>query len=209
MKGVHNDYTETSAPRRLREIVGDAEAERRFKKRWAIIQVWRPIRGTVLIDPLGICDGRTIPQKGFILVQRRYKYRTGEVYHIAHNPEHVWYYFPQMERDEALVFKVFDTDAEHADALHRALARSTIPTRRRTRRRAKASRPGRSRSSTRGQTDTSARTRWQITPIQSQLFRLRHQRESSPQTIRSLSRPEWWDGKSARWVTCSVWPTSE
>jgi hypothetical protein len=110
VKGVHNDYTEKSAPRRLREIVGDAEAERRFKKRWAIIQVWRPIRGAVMIDPLGICDGRSIPEKGFILVQRRYKDRTGEVYHIAYNPEHVWYHFPQMTRDEALVFKVFDSD---------------------------------------------------------------------------------------------------
>ena len=111
VKSVHNDYTETSAPRRLREIVGDAEAERRFKKRWAIIQLWRPIRGKVLIDPLAICDGRSIPQQGFIRVERRYKYRTGEVYHIAHNPAHEWYYFPRMERDEALVFKVFDSDA--------------------------------------------------------------------------------------------------
>lgn len=110
VKGVHNDYTEKSAPRRLREIVGDAEAERRFRKRWAIIQVWRPIRSKVMIDPLGMCDGRTIPEKGFILVQRRYKDRTGEVYHIAYNPKHVWYHFPQMERHEALVFKVFDTD---------------------------------------------------------------------------------------------------
>jgi hypothetical protein len=111
VKGVHNDYTEASAPRRLREIVGDVEAERRMKKRWAIVQVWRPIRGKVLIDPLGICDGRSIPREGFIRVERRYKYRTGEVYHIAHHPAHVWYYFPHMERDEALVFKVFDSDA--------------------------------------------------------------------------------------------------
>ena len=110
VKGVHNDYTESSAPRRLRDILGDAEAERRFKKRWAIIQVWRPIRGKVMTDPLGICDGRTIPHRGFILVQRRYRDRTGEVYHIAYNSEHVWYYFPRMERNEALVFKVFDTD---------------------------------------------------------------------------------------------------
>ena len=110
VKGVHNDYTEASAPRRLREIVGDAEAERRFIKRWAIIQVWRPIRGTVMMDPLGICDGRSIPQKGFIRVQRRYKDRTGEVYHISHNPSHVWFHFPRMERHEALVFKVFDSD---------------------------------------------------------------------------------------------------
>jgi hypothetical protein len=110
VKGVHNDYTEDSAPRRLREIVGDAEAERRFRKRWAIIQVWRPIRGKVVIDPLGICDGRSIPQQGFIRVERRYKDRTGVVYHIAHNPMHVWYYFPHMTRNEALVFKVFDSD---------------------------------------------------------------------------------------------------
>ena len=111
VKGVHNDYTEASAPRRLRDIVGDEEAERRFRKRWAVVQVWRPIRGKVLIDPLGICDGRSIPQQGFIRVERRYKDRTGEVYHIAHHPAHVWYYFPHMERDEALVFKVFDSDA--------------------------------------------------------------------------------------------------
>ena len=111
VKGVHNDYTEASAPRRLRDIVGDAEAERRLKKRYAIVQVWRPIRSKVLIDPLGICDGRSIPQKGFIRVERRYKDRTGEVYHIAHNPAHEWFHFPQMERHEALVFKVFDSDA--------------------------------------------------------------------------------------------------
>lgn len=111
VKGVHNDYTETSAPRRLRDIVGEVEAERRLKKRWAIIQVWRPIRGKVLAEPLGICDGRTIPQKGFIRIERRYKNRTGETYHIAHDPAHEWFYFPEMERHEALVFKVFDSDA--------------------------------------------------------------------------------------------------
>ena len=110
VKGVHNDYTEASAPRRVRDFLGDAEAERRFKRRWAIIQVWRPIRGDVQMDPLGICDGRSIPREGFIRVERRYKDRTGEVYHIAHNPAHVWFWFPRMTRNEALVFKVFDSD---------------------------------------------------------------------------------------------------
>ena len=110
VKGVHNDYTEKSAPQRLRDILGDAEAEQRFKKRWAIVQVWRPIRGNVKVDPLAICDARSIPQEGFILLQRRYKYRTGEVYHIAYNPSHMWFYFPEMTRNEALVFKVFDSD---------------------------------------------------------------------------------------------------
>ena len=114
VKGVHNDYTEASAPQRVRDFLGDAEAERRFKKRWAIIQVWRPIRGDVQMDPLGICDGRSIPRKGFIRVERRYKDRTGEVYHIAHNPAHEWFWFPRMTRNEALVFKVFDSDESKA-----------------------------------------------------------------------------------------------
>jgi hypothetical protein len=110
VRGVHNDYTENSAPRRLRDILGDEEAEKRMKKRFAIIQVWRPIRGKVYADPLGICDARSIPREGFILLQRRYPHRTAEVYHIAYNPRHLWYYFPEMARDEALVFKVFDSD---------------------------------------------------------------------------------------------------
>ena len=44
-------------------------------------------------------------------MERRYPHRTAEVYHIAHNPAHVWFYFPQMTRNEALMFKVFDSDA--------------------------------------------------------------------------------------------------
>jgi hypothetical protein len=111
VKGVHNDYTENSAPRRLRQILGDAEAERRLKQRFAIIQVWRPIRRKVLVDPLAICDARSIPQKGFVVLQRRYPDRTAEVYHITYDPRHIWYHFPEMERHEALVFKVFDSDA--------------------------------------------------------------------------------------------------
>ena len=43
--------------------------------------------------------------------ERRYRDRTAETYHIAHNPAHRWFYFPNMTRDEALVFKVFDSDA--------------------------------------------------------------------------------------------------
>ena len=114
VRGVHNDYTERSAPQRLRDILGDAEAERRMRGRFAIIQVWRPIRGNVLADPLAMCDARTIPREGFIPMQRRYRHRTAETYHIAYHPSHAWFYFPQMTRDEAIVFKVYDTGTEAA-----------------------------------------------------------------------------------------------
>ncbi len=66
-----------------------------------------------MIDPLAICDARTIPQEGFILLQRRYPHRTAEG--LPHRPSSripLWYDFPQMDaHDEALVFKVFDFDA--------------------------------------------------------------------------------------------------
>lgn len=108
---VHNDYTERSAPQRVRDFLPEDEAEAALKRRYAIIQTWRSIAPRVERDPLALCDGRTIPEKGFIRYERRYRYRTGETYHIAYSPEHRWYWFPHMTREEALVFKVFDTDA--------------------------------------------------------------------------------------------------
>ena len=35
--------------------------------------------------------------------------RTGETYAITYNPAHQWYWFPRMRREEALVFKVYDS----------------------------------------------------------------------------------------------------
>lgn len=108
--GVHNDYTEQSAPRRVRDILPD-EADELLKRRFGIVQLWRNIsHDPIESNPLGMCDGRTIPEEGFILLQRRYSYRTAEVYHIAYNAAHRWYYFPRMTRNEALIFKVFDSD---------------------------------------------------------------------------------------------------
>ena len=108
---VHNDYTERSAPQRVRDFLPEDEAEAALEKRYAIIQTWRSIAPRVERDPLALCDGKTIPEEGFIPYQRRYRYRTGETYHITYNPAHRWFWFPQMTREEALVFKVYDTDA--------------------------------------------------------------------------------------------------
>jgi hypothetical protein len=106
---VHNDYTELSAPQRVKDFFPN-EYETLLKKRFAIIQTWRSILPTVETEPLALCDGRTIPKTGFIRNQRRYKNRTAETYHISYNSSHRWYYFPLMKANEALVFKVYDTD---------------------------------------------------------------------------------------------------
>jgi hypothetical protein len=108
---AHNDYTEWSGPQRVREILPD-EAEELLKRRFAIIQVWRPIRHPVETDPLAICDARSVSFGDFVISERRYPNRVGQTYVVTYNPKHHWYWFPRMRRDEALVFKVYDSEKD-------------------------------------------------------------------------------------------------
>jgi hypothetical protein len=108
VRRVHNDYTEWSGPQRVRDLLPD-EAEDLLKRRFAIIQVWRPIRHPVETDPLAIADARSLSTDDLVISERRYPNRIGQTYAITYNPKHEWYWFPRMRRDEALVFKVFDS----------------------------------------------------------------------------------------------------
>ena len=105
---VHNDYTEWSGPQRVRDILPD-EAEALLKRRFAVIQVWRPIRLPVESFPLAICDARSVSADDLVISERRYPNRVGQTYAITYNPNHKWFWFPRMRRDEAIVFKVFDS----------------------------------------------------------------------------------------------------
>ena len=110
VKRVHNDYTDDSGPQRVRDLLPAVEAEALLQKRFMIIQVWRPVGAAVQSDPLAIGDARTLSPENFILVTRRYAHRTAYVYHITYDPRHAWFYFPDMTPNEALMFKVFDSD---------------------------------------------------------------------------------------------------
>jgi hypothetical protein len=111
VRNAHNDYTEWSGPQRVRDLLPD-EAEELLKGRFAVVQVWRPIRNPVQREPLAIADARTIGTKELFPSSRVYPDRVGEVYHCAFNPEHRWYYFPNMRRSEAVVFKTFDSSRD-------------------------------------------------------------------------------------------------
>ena len=110
VKAVHNDYTYRSAHQRVNDLLPTEEAKAYLKNRFAIVQTWRPICHSVQSEPFAICDGQTIPEEGFVVLQRRYSYRTAETYHISFHPDHHWYYFPEMTPDEVIIFKVFDND---------------------------------------------------------------------------------------------------
>jgi hypothetical protein len=80
-----------------------------LKRRFSIVQTWRAIRNPIEKDPLAIADARSIATSDFIPAERRFPDRVGEIYQLEHNPAHRWHYFPRMRRDEALVFKVYDS----------------------------------------------------------------------------------------------------
>ena len=111
VKSVHNDYTHWSGPQRVRDILPD-EAEALIARRFAIIQVWRAINTPIVRNPLAIIDARSIATNDLIASERRFPDRVGEIYVIQHNPAHRWTYFPHMTRDEALVFKVYDSETD-------------------------------------------------------------------------------------------------
>src|SRR6185295_11254198 len=95
---AHNDYTEWSGPQRVRDLLPD-EAEELLKRRFAVIQTWRPIRNPVEREPLAIADARSIGTSELVPSSRVYPDRVGEVYHCTFNPAHRWYYFPKMQRN--------------------------------------------------------------------------------------------------------------
>jgi hypothetical protein len=105
---AHNDYTEWSGPNRVRELLPE-EAESLLKRRFAIIQVWRAINQPIQSNPLAIADASSIAPEDLLVAERRYPHRVGQTYRIKYNPAHRWFYFPRMRRDEALVFKVYDS----------------------------------------------------------------------------------------------------
>jgi hypothetical protein len=108
---AHNDYTEWSGPNRVRELLPD-EADSLLQNRFAIIQVWRAINQPIRSNPLAIADSKSIAAEDLLVAERRYPHRIGQTYRLKYSPEHRWFYFPEMRRDEALVFKVFDSEKD-------------------------------------------------------------------------------------------------
>jgi hypothetical protein len=125
---VHNDYTEWSGPQRVRDLLPQ-EADDLLRRRFAIIQVWRPIRHPVETFPLAICEARSLSPNDLLVSERVYPNRVGQTYAITYNPAHRWNWFPRMRRDEALVFKVFDSlvDGRARWTAHTAFEDPTSP----------------------------------------------------------------------------------
>ena len=125
---VHVDHTAKSGPQRVRDFFGD-EADDLLRGRVQVINLWRPIRGPLRDAPLAVCDASSVAADDLVASDLVYQNRVGEIYGVTYNPEHRWFYVPDMQPDEALLLKCYDssTDGRARFAPHTAFEDPTAP----------------------------------------------------------------------------------
>jgi hypothetical protein len=125
---IHVDQTDASGANRVREHL-PAEADELLKGRVQVINLWRPIRGPLRDTPLALCDAASVATEDLIASDLIYPSRQGETYSVKFNPDHRWFYFPEMTADQALLLKCYDsaTDGRARFAPHTAFVDPTTP----------------------------------------------------------------------------------
>ncbi|KAI0033646.1 hypothetical protein K488DRAFT_47324 [Vararia minispora EC-137] len=127
---VHVDQTPKSAEDRVRRHVPE-DAEELLKKRYQIINLWRPIGNPALDWPLALCDYRsTDQQRDLEPMTLRYPDRHGETFGVKFSPAQRWKYVSGMTPEEGVLIKCFDSVQDGATATltpHTAFEDPTTP----------------------------------------------------------------------------------
>ena len=126
---VHNDYTERSGPQRVRDLLDVDDAETFLNHRFAVVNVWRSIGAPIETAPLAIADAKSVAPEDFLATSLVRPDRVGEIYQVAYNSNHRWFYFPKTRRDEALLIKCYDsaTNGPARFTAHTAFDNPTAP----------------------------------------------------------------------------------
>jgi hypothetical protein len=112
--GAHVDYGETTVRQLAADILGRELAEPWLRRRFVLMNLWRPIR-TVRRTPLALCDASSVRESDLNDSEIRGGLNDPNRpsmfgFNLSYNPQHRWYYVPQMEPEEILAFKLFDSD---------------------------------------------------------------------------------------------------
>ncbi len=108
---VHVDYTVNSGPQRIRDVFGDAEANRLAASGTRIVEVnvWRPMHDPVERSPLALADASSVRPGELIATDQIFPNRVGEIYHLSYAPQQRWYCASRMTPDEVILIKGGDS----------------------------------------------------------------------------------------------------
>ena len=112
---AHIDYSDQSGPVAARQWLGeDPRADELFSGRFAIFNLWRALSEPPQDCALCMADATSVEAKDLVVShivlgppEREMRIQTNMV---AFNPSHRWVYFPDMRRDELLLFRGYDSD---------------------------------------------------------------------------------------------------
>jgi hypothetical protein len=112
---AHVDISDATAAAFARRA---APADRTLA-RFVHYNVWRAISAPPQDVPLAVCDARSISANDLIKADAVFDSPgqpewSFEGIVVAHDSAHRWHWFPDMTRDEALVFKTHDSDLTRA-----------------------------------------------------------------------------------------------
>ena len=127
---VHVDFSPDCAERMAKTTYEEAFPDAPPYSRFVITSLWRAFSEPPQDCPLAVCDGRSVgagegETNALVVVDEIPDYDTmvgdwpaeeltitATIFH--HNPAHRWWYFSDMNRDEVLLFKFYDSDHSRA-----------------------------------------------------------------------------------------------
>ena len=103
---VHVDQTAASARARVFRHLPESDAPELVKKRYQIINLWRPIKYPAYDWPLALCDYRSVDRAGDLVpTALKYPDRDGETFSVKFNPNHKWKYLRGMDPNDLVLIK--------------------------------------------------------------------------------------------------------
>ena len=128
---VHVDISDATASALARRVQPKHRAEP--VRRFAHYNLWRVFSPPPQDAPLAICDSRSVAPSDLVeadaimdIPGKQESSYVGLV--IRYNPNHRWTYYSGMDRDELLIFKAFDSDANAPGQVpHTAFADPSCP----------------------------------------------------------------------------------
>jgi hypothetical protein len=107
----HCDYTPRSADQQVRRALGE-RADEWLDRPYAFVNFWRATSGPLRDDPLAVCAPHSVDPADLLRIRHAYDFEDSEVYGVAWNPAHRWYYWSDMQPGDAIVFKLYDSADE-------------------------------------------------------------------------------------------------
>jgi len=119
---IHVDISEETAALFAGQREQKHPGEYAQYRRYAHYNVWRTFSPPPQDVPLALCESASVEPQDLIRATAYFDAvdKPGapplfgfEGFLLRYNPRHRWFYFPDMDQDEALVFKTFDSDYTH------------------------------------------------------------------------------------------------